>query len=71
MHCFREAGWVELVRQSGGAIGDLGYEGGPDVVHTPLKKRPTIDLRAFAHDLNGSLARVGVGVEWGVGHLKN
>ncbi len=69
--CFREAGWVDLVRRSGGGIGDLGYEGEPDIVHTPIKKRSNIDLRSFEHDLNRSLARVRVGVEWGVGHLKN
>lgn len=71
MHCFREAGWVELVRTSGGGIGDLGYEGGLDVVHTPIKKRPGVDLRGFERDLNRGLARVRVGVEGGVGHLKN
>lgn len=71
VHCFREAGWVDLVRQSGGGIGDLGYEGEPDIVHTPIKKRPNIDLRGFERDLNRSLARVRVGVEWGVGHFKN
>ena len=71
MHCFREAGWVDLVRQSGGGIGDLDYEGEPDVVHTPIKKRPNIDLGGVAHDINRSLARVRGGVEWGVGHLTN
>lgn len=71
VHCFREAGWVDLVRQSGGGIGDLGYDGEPDVVHTPIKKRPNIDLRDVERDINRSLARVRVGVEWGVGHLKN
>lgn len=63
VHCFREAGWVELVRTSGGGIGDLGYEGGLDVVHTPIKKRPGIDLRGFERDLNRGLATVRVGVE--------
>ena len=62
---------MDLVRQSGGGIGDLGYDGEPDVVHTPIKKRPNIDLRDVEHDINRSLARVRVGVEWGVGHLKN
>ena len=71
MHCFRQAGWLDLLRQSGGAIGDLGYEGEPDVGHTPIKKRPHIDLGGVEHDLNRSLARVRVGVEWGVGHLTN
>ena len=45
VHCFREAGWVDLVRRSGGGIGDLGYEGELDIMHTPIKKRPNIDLR--------------------------
>ena len=70
-HCFREAGWVDLLHHAGGGIGDLGYEGEPDVAHTPIKKRPNIGLRGVERDLNRSLARVRVGVEWGVGHLKN
>ena len=52
-------------------MGDLGYEGEPDVVHTPIKKRPNIDLRDVERDLNRAFARIRVGVEWGVGHLKN
>lgn len=71
VHRFREAGWVELVRKSGGGIGDLGYEGEPGVVHTPIKKRPNVDLRGFEAGLNRSFTRIRVGVEWGVGHLKN
>lgn len=71
VHCFREAGWVALLHQSGGAIGDLGYEGEPDVVRTPVKKRPNIDLRDVERDLNRAFARIRVGAEWGVGHLKN
>ena len=62
---------MELLRQSSGGIGDLGYEGEPDVVHTPIKKRPNINLGDVERDLNRSLARIRVGVEWGVGHLKN
>lgn len=71
VHCFREAGWVDLVQQAGGAIGDLGYEGEPDAVHTPLKKRFHVDLHDVERGLNRSLARIRVGAEWGVGHLKN
>lgn len=71
VHCFRAAGWPELIRQSGGGIGDLGYEGEPDVVHTPIKKRQNTDLRDFERDLNRAFAKIRVGVEWGVGHLKN
>lgn len=71
VHCFREAGWVELVAQSGGGIGDLGYEGEPDVVHTPIKKRRNVDLRDFERQLNRNFAYIRVGAEWGVGHLKN
>ena len=40
-------------------------------MHTPIKKWPHVDLRDFERDLNRSLARVRVGVEWGVGHLTN
>lgn len=71
VHCFRHAGWVNLLQRSGGGIGDLGYEGEPDVVHTPIKKRPNIDLRDLERDLNRTFTRIRVGVEWGVGHLKN
>ena len=71
VHCFREAGWVDLVRRSGGGIGDLGYEGELDIMHTPIKKRPNIDLRGVERNLNRSLARVRGGVEGGVGHRKN
>ena len=71
VHCFHEAGWVELVRTSGGGIGDLGYEGELDVVHTPIKKRPNIDFRRFECDLNRAFTRIRVGAEWDVGHFKN
>jgi hypothetical protein len=40
-------------------------------MHTPIKKRPNVDLRDVARDLNRSFARIRVGAEWGVGHLKN
>ena len=71
VHCFRETGWVDLVKKSGGGIGDLGYEGEPEVVHTPIKKRPNMDLRDLERHLNRGLAKIRVGAEWGVGHLKN
>lgn len=71
VHCFRETGWVPLLRRSGGVLGDLGYEGEPDVVHIPIKKRPEAERRDVERDANRSFARVRVGVEWGVGHLKN
>src|SRR5436309_1007833 len=29
IHCLREAGWVELLEQTGRALADLGYEGEP------------------------------------------
>lgn len=40
-------------------------------MHTPLKKRPNVDLRGVEAGLHRSFARVCVGVEWGVGHLTN
>ena len=57
VHGFREAGWVELLRTSGGGMGDVGYEGEPDVVHPPIKKRPNVDLREG--DLHRAFARIG------------
>ncbi len=40
-------------------------------MHTPIKKRLNADLSDVERDLNRSLARIRVGAEWGVGHLKN
>lgn len=71
VHCFRAAGWVRLVRQAGGALGDLGYQGESDVIHVPIRKRPTVDLHGVERDINHSFARVRVAVEWGAAHLKN
>src|SRR5512135_651196 len=70
-HCFREIGWVDLMKKSGGGIGDLGYEGEPEVVHTPFKKRQKVGLRDLERHLNRGLAQIRVGAEWGVGRLKN
>lgn len=41
VHCFREAGWVDLVRQSGGGIGNLGYKGEPDICRRLSRSDPT------------------------------
>ena len=71
IHCLREAGWVELLKHLGHALGDLGYEGEPDAVNTPIKKKPKIDLIENQKEFNTRFARIRVAVEWGVGHLKN
>lgn len=73
IHCFREAGWVDLITHAGGqiGIGDLGYEGEPGAVVTPIKKRPGIELTDLERHLNTGFSKIRVGVEWGVGHLKN
>jgi hypothetical protein len=73
IHCFREAGWVALAAHAGGGvgIGDLGYEGEPGAVHTPAKKKPGRELSDAERRLNTSLAKVRVGVEHGIGHMKN
>ncbi|MEX5712531.1 transposase family protein, partial [Parafrankia sp. FMc6] len=70
VHCFREAGWAEIVKRSGGSLGDLGYEGAPDV-RTPIKKKPGTPLEDWQRQLNTQFAKVRVAVEWGVGHAKN
>lgn len=59
------------MKKSGGGIGDLGYEGEPEVVYTPIKKRQKVGLRDLERHLNRGLAQIRVGAEWGVGHLKN
>jgi len=71
IHCLREAGWVELLNKQGHAVGDGGYQGEPDAVKTPIKKRPGIDLTDNQKEYNTTFARIRVGVEWGVGHAKN
>jgi hypothetical protein len=73
IHCFRAAGWVDLVTHAGGGkgIGDLGYEGERDVVATPIKKRPGIKLTELERRLNTGFAKIRVAVEWGIGHAKN
>ncbi|THJ25393.1 transposase family protein, partial [Candidatus Frankia alpina] len=70
VHCFHEAGWAEVVRRSGGGMGDLGYEGEP-TVRTPLKKKQRIPLADWQTQLNTQFAKIRVAVEWGVAHTKN
>jgi hypothetical protein len=70
VHCFREAGWVTMVKRSGGGIGDLGYEGEPDL-NTPIKRKPGIPLLEWQAEFNTRLAKIRVGAEWGIGHAKN
>jgi hypothetical protein len=73
IHCFREAGWVDLVTRAGGGrgIGDGGYKGEPDAVCTPVKKRQGKELADFEKDINAVFAKIRVPVEWGVAHVKN
>ena len=71
IHCLREAGWVDLVKDLGHGLGDGGYQGEPDAIHTPIKKKPGIDLTDEQKEFNTAFARIRVGVEWGVGHAKN
>jgi hypothetical protein len=71
IHCLREAGWVELLKRLSHALGDLGYEGEPNAVNTPIKKKPKIDLIDDQREFNITFARIRVAVEWGVGHAKN
>jgi hypothetical protein len=63
VHCFRAAGGVELMARSGEAIGDLGYEGAPEVI-TPIKKRAGSDLADAERQFNTRLAQMRVAVEW-------
>jgi hypothetical protein len=44
--------------RSGGGIGDLGYEGEPDAVYTPIKKPQNTDLSDLERHLNRRLARI-------------
>lgn len=71
IHCLREAGWVELLKQIGHAVGDGGYQGEPDAINTPIKKSPGIDLTDDQKEFNTAFARIRVAVEWGIAHTKN
>jgi hypothetical protein len=73
IHCFREAGWVDLASHAGGGVGvgDLGYEGEPGAVRTPTKKKPGQELSDAERRRNTQFAKIRVAVEWGVGHMKN
>jgi hypothetical protein len=71
IHCLREASWVDLLRQLGPAAGDLGYQGEPGAVNTPIKKKPNIDLIDDQRQFNTTFAKIRVAAEWGVGHAKN
>jgi DDE superfamily endonuclease len=71
IHCLREAGWVTLINGLGRAIGDLGYEGEPGAVYTPIKKNPGTDLTEDQQDFNTTFAKIRVPVEWGIAHTKN
>ncbi|WP_239395015.1 transposase family protein [Frankia sp. CiP3] len=73
MHCFHEAGWVDMIAHAGGGrgIGDLAYEGERKAVSTHVKKKPKKELVEFEKKINTIFAKIRVPVEWGVGHLKN
>jgi hypothetical protein len=73
IHCFREAGWVDLATHAGGGrgIGDGAYDGEREAVCTPVKKKPHKDLPDCIKKLNAVFAHIRVPVEWGIGHLKN
>lgn len=71
IHCLREAGWVRLLSALGHAVGDLGYEGEPGAVYTPIKKKPNTDLTEDQQQFNTSFAKIRVAAEWGVAHAKN
>jgi len=71
IHCLREAGWVDLLKQIGHAVADTGYIGEPDALNTPIKKKPRIDLTDEQKQFNTVFARIRVAVEWAIGHLKN
>jgi hypothetical protein len=70
IHSFREAGGVDVVKNSGGSVGDLGYEGEADV-NTPIKRKPGTPLLDWQVEFNTRLAKIRVAAEWGIGHAKN
>lgn len=72
VHALRESGWLTHFAAAGHkAVADTGYEGEPAVVTFPIKKKPLINLTDEQRDFNTRLAKIRVGAEWGVAHLKN
>ncbi len=59
MHCFREAGWVDMIAHAGGGrgIGDLAYEGERKAVSTHVKKKPKKELVEFEKKINTILRK--------------
>ncbi len=54
MHCFRAAGWVDMIAHADGGrgIGDLAYEGERKAVSMPVKKKPKKELAEFEKKIN-------------------
>ncbi|MGH3886003.1 MAG: transposase family protein, partial [Pseudonocardiaceae bacterium] len=66
--CFGQAGFAALVVSAGG-VGDAGYQGCELI--TPIKKKPGVARAESDIEFNTALAKIRVGAEWGIGHIKN
>jgi hypothetical protein len=67
--CFDESDLQTALVDSGGLVGDAGYQG-VDMI-TPVKKQPGQGRRAGDKEFNRSLARLRAPAERGIAHLKN
>jgi DDE superfamily endonuclease/Helix-turn-helix of DDE superfamily endonuclease len=71
IHALRESGWLSHFAAAAKALGDTGYIGEGDHVAIPIKKKSGIDLTEHQRDFNTHFAKLRVGAEWGIAHLKN
>lgn len=67
--CFRESGFAALLGAAGGRVGDSGYQGCDLIV--PIKKKPGLARADSDIEFNTNLAKLRVGAEWAIAHVKN
>jgi hypothetical protein len=67
--CFGQDGLGERLSGAGGVVADPGYQGCG--LTTPIKKKPGLERSDAEKEFNTKIARIRVGVEWGVARLKN
>jgi hypothetical protein len=68
--CWEHAEFSFIIADSCGAFGDAGYQGA-DELTTPIKKKPNLERHEHDIAFNTQVAKIRVGVEWAIGHLKN
>ncbi len=67
--CFGQDRLRQRLGRAGAVVGDAGYQGCGII--TPIKKKPGVPRCAADKQFNTAVARLRVGVEWAIAHLKN